>query len=228
MANKILIIGDSGSGKSTSLRTLNPETTFLVNTIGKTLPFKGWTKKYRLYDKATKKGNMIKTHNAMEIIAGLQYISDTMPHVKTIIVDDSQYVMSYEYMERAKETGFQKFTEIADNMFRIFKKPDELRDDLTVVFLGHTEEVSSNGQTKTKIKTIGKMLDEKITVEGMFTIVLLAYSYKDSDKSMKYVFVTQSNGTNTCKSPMDMFKETLIPNDLKMVLDRVEEYNNEE
>jgi hypothetical protein len=99
---------------------------------------------------------------------------------------------------------------------------DSLRDDLVVVFLSHSDEIGG----KTKIKTIGKMLDEKITLEGLFTVVLMAYSYKDSENSMKYVFVTNSNGTNTCKSPEGMFPMT-VPNDLKAILEKFNQYNNQ-
>lgn len=225
MGRKLLVIGESGSGKSTSTRNLDPKTTMFVNCIGKPLPFKGWRKNYTTYDRDSGEGNMIRTHSAKNIVEVMKHVDGNMPHIKTIIVDDSQYIMSYEFMERAEEKGFDKFIQIGKNMWNVFRAPDELRDDLTVVFFGHSEDVSANGFTKTKIKTIGKMLDEKITVEGMFTIVLLATCFMNKDKAMEYVFVTQSNGTNTAKTPMDMFKEKAIPNDLDMVIKKVIEYD---
>lgn len=226
MADKILVMGESGSGKSTSTRNLDPETTAYINVIGKPLPFQGWKKKYVKFDKATKKGNLFSCHKHSDILQVFNLI-ELMPHIKTVIVDDSQYIMSYEFMQRATEKGFDKFSEIAQHMFDVFRAPDSMREDLMVVFLSHSEDVSANGFTKTKIKTIGKMLDEKITVEGLFTIVLLSTSYKDTDKQMKYIFITQSNGTNTAKTPMGMFSEVAIDNDLNKVIKRFHEYNNE-
>ena len=217
MGNKILVLGDSGSGKSTSTRNLDSKTTFYINVIGKALPFKGWKSKY------VEGENLISTHNAEEVLRAIKGVSEKMPKIKTIIIDDAQYIMSYEFMARAKERGFDKFTEIAQNMFNVLKAPDATRDDLTTIFLSHSEDVSANGYTKTKMKTIGKMLDDKITIEGLFTIVLLAYPIKE-EKKMRYLFVTQSNGTTTAKSPMGMFNDIVIDNDLDMVLNKIKEY----
>ena len=217
MGNKILVLGDSGSGKSTSTRNLDSKTTFYINVIGKALPFKGWKSKY------VEGENLISTHNAEEVLRAIKGVSEKMPKIKTIIIDDAQYIMSYEFMARAKERGFDKFTEIAQNMFNVLKAPDATRDDLTTIFLSHSEDVSANGYTKTKMKTIGKMLDDKITIEGLFTIVLLAYPVKE-EKKMRYLFVTQSNGTTTAKSPMGMFNDIVIDNDLDMVLNKIKEY----
>ena len=223
MGQKMMIIGDSGSGKSTSTRNLDEKSTFYINVIGKPLPFKGWKAKYKALDEQ-KKGNLYATHKADAIVSVIKWVDKNRPEIKTIIIDDAQYIMSFEFMERAKEKGFDKFVEIGRHMFDVLTAPDDTRDDLTTVFLSHSEDVSANGFQKTKMKTIGKMLDDKITVEGLFTIVFVAYAQK-KDKVMEYVFVTQSNGTTTAKSPMGMFEELTIPNDLKDVLKVVKEYN---
>jgi len=222
MADKILIIGDSGSGKSTATKTLDPTTTFFINVIGKPLPYKGWKGMYRYWDSTKKEGNILKTWDYSAIVKAMKYVSESLPQVKTIVIDDAQYIMSFEFMERARERGFDKFTEIGQHFFDVLTVADSLREDLVVVFLSHSDEVGG----KTKIKTIGKMLDEKITLEGLFTVVLMAYSYKDSESIMKYVFVTNSNGTNTCKSPEGMFPMT-VPNDLKLILEKFNQYNNQ-
>ena len=222
MAEKILVIGESGSGKSTATKTLDPASTFFINVIGKPLPYKGWKNLYQSFDKTAKTGNMIKTWDYSVITKCMDYISQQMPNIKTIVVDDSQYIMSYEFMDRAKEKGFDKFVEIGQHFFDVLTVPDRLREDLVVVYLSHSEEVDG----KVKMKTIGKMLNEKITIEGLFTVVLMSFSFKDSDGSMKYVFVTNSNGTNTTKSPDGMFPIT-IPNDLKAVLEKFHEYNKQ-
>jgi len=222
MAEKILVIGESGSGKSTSTKNLNEKETFYINCVGKNLPFRGWKAKYTYATKETPKGNMLKTTNFQEVIKMMKYVSEKMPHVKTLIIDDAQYIMTYEFMDRAMEKGYDKFSELAQHYFEVLRTPDFLRPDLTVIFFSHSQD---EGQ-RTKIKTIGKMLDEKLTIEGMFTMVLLATCYKDIDKTIKHVFVTRNNGLTTVKTPDGMFSEPTIPNDLQFVLDKVEEYNN--
>jgi hypothetical protein len=215
-------MGESGRGKSRSMLNLDPTTTFLINVIGKDLPFKGFKSKYQLYDKATKLGNTVTTHNAPLIIKYLNAVSEKMPHVKTIVIDDAQYLMAYEFMAKAKEKGFDKYTLLAENFFNVIKASQELREDLTVIIMSHSEDIVNNGSTKTKMKTIGKMLDDKITLEGLFAIVLLADS-RVTDKKIDHFFVTNSDGTNTCKSPEGMFPLE-VPNDLAKVLAQVEAY----
>lgn len=223
MAEKILVLGETGCGKTRSMTNLDPKSTFLFNTIGKPLPFRGWKSSYTALTKENPKGNMVSTHNSEQIVKTMQFVSEKMPHIKTIVIDDAQYVMSYEYMERAKERGFDKFVEIGKHMFDILTAPDSLRDDLVIVFLAHCEEVSTGGSSKIKMKTIGKMLDEKITIEGMFTIVLLASVYK-IDNGLKYCFVTKNDGTTTVKSPEGMFEDPIIDNDLNKVLETMDQY----
>jgi len=222
--SKILVLGETGSGKSSSARNLDPKSTFFINVIGKSLPFRGWKKNYTMCTPENKEGNMVSTFNHEDIIRTIKHVDKNLPDIKTLIVDDAQYIMSYEFLARASEPGWNKFTEIAQHMFAVLNAPDNTRDDLTTIFLSHTDDVQANGYTRTKMKTIGKMLDEKITIEGLFTIVLLAFPYK-KDKVMEYCFITQSNGTTPAKAPIGLFEETLIPNDLKFVLDSIEEYN---
>jgi len=223
MSKSILVIGDSGRGKSTGIESLDAESTFLINVIGKDLPFKGSKKKYQLFDKTTKKGNMVVTQDADKVVGIMESISTNYPQFKTIVIDDWQYIMSFEFMARAREKGFDKFTEIGQKGFNTLRITFGLRDDLVVFVLAHSEDLSANGFMKTKVKTIGKMLDEKITVEGLFTTVLLADAHKEN-KKMEYVFVTQSDGTTSAKSPRGMFKDLYIPNDLQAVRDAVIAY----
>lgn len=221
MSYKILIIGETGSGKSTSLRTLNPEETFIINCIGKDLPFKGWRSSYKPYSKENPQGNIFTTTNAGLILKLMDKIKD-MPHIKNVIIDDFQYIMSFEFMERAKERGYDKFTEIGQNAFNVMKKASELRDDQIVVILSHSEDVIVDGFIKTKAKTVGRMLDEKITLEGLFSMVLIARVSRTED-GISYYFETNSSGNSTAKSPMDMFPNK-IPNDLQYVIDRFKEF----
>ena len=191
MGIPVLILGESGSGKSSSLRNFEPGEIGVFNVASKPLPFR-------------KKLPTVNGASYRIIIKGL---SD--PKLKAYAIDDSQYLLAFEFFDRAKETGYNKFTDIALNFrnliqFVIAQTPP----DCIVYFLHHTE---MNADGTLKAKTIGKMLDEKLTVEGLFSIVLLCRAEKD-----KHYFVTQSEGLSTAKSPMDMFPAE-IDNDLKLV-----------
>jgi hypothetical protein len=226
LAQEILIVGASGTGKSTSVEYLNPEETFIINVINKPLPFRGWKNNYKPFSKDNLKGNYYYTDNTKLIIEMMKYISDNMSHIKNIIIDDYQYTFGNEYMRRINETGFKKFSEIGQNTWSIVNTAKQLRDDIMIVFLTHSEiDLDANGNKITKAKTLGKLIDNVITLEGMFTIVLYTELTK-TDKGMEYNFITQNDGSNTCKSPRGMFESVKIPNDLSLVRKCVEEYNN--
>lgn len=198
MGIPVLIMGASGSGKSTSLRNFGAEEVGIINVSKKPLPFRNSLK-------------TICTDDYQKIANVL-----TKATVKTVVIDDCQYLMANEFMRNAKVPGFQKFTDIGLNFWNLIQLViNQLPADTVVYFLAHTE-TDANGNEK--MKTIGKMLDEKITVEGLFTIVL-----KTCVKDGRYTFTTQSNGTDTVKSPMGMFPAE-IENDLKFVDDTIREY----
>lgn len=192
MGLPVLILGYSGSGKSASLRNFKADELALVNVNGKPLPFR------------TQFENVLKSDNYKDITAFIKKQS-----VKSIVIDDTQYLMANEFMRRAKETGFQKFTDIGKNFWELVRFAEVMPDDVIIYFLNHLE-TDENGRQKTK--TIGKLLDEKITVEGMFTTVL-----KTVVNNGKYLFATQTDGNDTCKSPMGLFNAMYIENDLKTV-----------
>lgn len=223
-ASCVLVVGESGSGKSTSIEKLDPKETFIINVSSKPLPFHGWKKKYSVLTKTNPQGNLLNTDSADAIVATLKHISDNRPEIKYVIVDDSQYVAANEYMRRVKEIGFQKFTEIALNIFRLPKMCQELRDDLFVFFLSHAETIAtSEGDYKVKAKTLGKMIDNTITYEGMFSIVLFT-ERRETKEGLDYGFVTNGDPRSTAKSPRGMFDKTFIPNDLKVVVDAIRKY----
>jgi len=215
MSQIIVIYGESGTGKSTSLRTLDPKETFVINVMGKPLPFKGWKNQYTLRTKEAG-GNMLVSDNSNNIVTILTNIDKKMPEIKTIVIDDFQYTMANEFMRRATEKGYEKFTQIGQNAWNIISQASALRDDLKVFFLTHSD---TDETGKSKIKTIGKMLDDKICLAGLFTIVLYSTMIDD-----RYVFLTQSTSNAIAKSPLGMFDEKLIGNDLSSVIEKINEY----
>tara|TARA_R110002012_G_scaffold33825_3_gene98616 strand:+ start:753 stop:1433 length:681 start_codon:yes stop_codon:yes gene_type:complete len=226
MAQSVLVIADSGTGKSTSIRSLDPKETFIINIANKPLPFKGWKKNYSNISKDNPKGNMTSASSAPGIIKAMQHVNDKMPHITTLVVDDWQYMSSFEYFDRANEKGYDKFTSIAANLAQVAKMPKDMREDLTIFFLTHSEESTDvNGHRKVKAKTVGKMIDNALTLEGLFSIVLFGRVKKTED-GLEYGFDTQNNGENTCKSPMDMFEDSFINNDLQLVKDCIIKYES--
>jgi len=199
MGIPVLILGSSGSGKSASMRNFKDGEIGIINVASKPLPFKNNLK-------------TAKTDNYDTIKALLE-----KSKVKTMVIDDCQYLMANEFMRTAKVTGYQKFTDMALNFWSLIQTViNKSSDDAIVYFMAHTE-LDNNGREK--MKTIGKMLDEKITLEGMFSIVL-----KTKVTDGCYQFSTQTDGNDPVKSPMEMFDQQYIDNDLKMVDDIIREY----
>lgn len=225
MSTLVGIVGQSGTGKSTSIETLDPKNTVIINVSNKPLPFKGWKSKFK-EGKLSEGANYVSTDSASTIVQALKYISDNRKDVKHIVLDDLQYLMSFEFMAKAKEKGFEKFTDIGKNTFDVLNTGRQLRDDLKVFALYHEETTNENFNQKRKIKTIGKLLDDKITLEGLFTIVLFTEVKMEDDKLPHYYFVTQTDGVTTAKSPKGMFDELHIPNDLNYVSTKIDEYYN--
>jgi hypothetical protein len=227
MAKGVLIVGESGSGKSTSIENLDPSSTFIINVKGKSLPFKGWKSKYSLFSsKDNPSGNYYTTDQASIVVGILNHISANMPHIKVVVLDDYQYISASEFMAKADQKGFDKFTSIGKNLYSTADLPSKLRDDLCIFYLNHAEVAQDlDGNRKLKAKTIGKLVDNVITLEGLFTIVLYTEVEKTKE-GMKYMFLTQTDGSNTAKSPKGMFSSDKIPNDLATVVKAIEDYDN--
>ena len=200
MAIITMIYGQSGTGKSTSLRNFRPDQVGLINVSGKPLPFRSEIPS-------------IVTDDYTHIRQAL-----SSAKAKSIVIDDATYLMVDEFMRNAKMPGYQKFTDMAFNFFQLIESARLLPDDKIVYFLGHSDRDQDGNE---KFKTIGKLLDEKVTLEGKFTIVL-----KTVVKDGKYYFQTQNNGQDTVKSPIGMFKDELIDNDLAEVDRIIREYYN--
>lgn len=202
MGTVVFILGRSGTGKSYSMRNFKPDELAIINVQGKVLPFKGGAK-------YTTKN----TDNASEIISAMKLISNK---VRVIVIDDFQYIMANEFMRRSNERGFDKFTDIAKNAWSIIDSIRTLPDNVIVYVMCHLDTGDDGVE---KLKTIGKLLDEKIVLEGMSTIVL-----KTNVSDGNYTFVTQNNGKDTVKSPFGMFPSYAIQNDLKYVDEKIRNY----
>ena len=228
----IAIVGESGSGKTTSIRNLNPEETFIISTTGKIPGIKGAKKKYPDFkvNKETKEmsGNFYTSSNIEAIKQMMKIVNLKMPNVKVLIIDDFQYLQAFEAMARVDEKGYGKFTDMAKHAYEALKTGMDMRDDLFIVVSTHSENTGDNLNPYYKIKTQGKMLDSVITLEGLFTYVLFTKVIKDDSDSVQYKFLTNSDGTCTAKSPMGLFEDLLIDNDLDYVVKKIKEYNEGE
>lgn len=201
MAIPCMILGESGTGKSASLRNFGPDEVAIINVSGKPLPFRNKLK-------------AVRTDDYLKISTALM----TPTNVKAYVIDDAQYLMANEFMRRVNERGYDKFTEIAYHFWHLVQVTvgQMMPEDKIVYFLMHTD-ISDDGRVRAK--TIGKMLNEKITLEGLFTIVLRTHV---SDGV--YTFSTVNSGADTVKTPMGMFDKAEIDNDLKAVDTAIREY----
>lgn len=198
MGIPVFILGESGSGKSSSLRNFEPDEVGIINVAGKPLPFR-------------KKLPSVRTANYQEVMNIL-----AKAKAPVCVIDDAQYLMTFDMFGRAREKGYEKFTDMALSFYNLIRFVESgLPLDRTVYFMMHTE-MGDDG--KIRAKTTGKMLKERLTLEGLVSIVLMTEVTKDG-----YFFITQSDGTNVCKSPMDMFPYR-IDNDLRTVDQAIREY----
>lgn len=208
------ILGESGSGKSTSLRNLNPDDTLLIQAVKKPLPFKSTN--WKPATKENPNGSIFVSDNSHTIVAAMQRTNKAI-----IVIDDFQYILANEFMRRVtdKEVGnqaFAKYNEIARNAWDILMAASSLPDYKRVYILAHTQ---TDDFGKTKVKTIGKLLDEKITPEGLLTIVMRSQVIND-----QYIFSTRNNGSDTVKTPIGLFEDAHIENDLMAVDKAITEY----
>lgn len=196
-------MGESGSGKSASLRNFAPNEISVFNVTNKPLPFKQGKTKIPKIDNAT----YADIANAL-----------ANPNKRAYVIDDAGYLLSFEMFKRANETGYSKFTDMAKNFFDMLDFINtKLPNDIIVYITMHTEDDSE--MHRVKVKTIGKMLDQNLKIEGLFSIVLRAVQTEDG-----YKFVTRDDMVSTAKSPIGMWEEDMIDNDLKEVDRVIREY----
>lgn len=206
MSIATMILGESGTGKSTSLRNLDPAQTLLIQAVKKPLPFR--TNEWKHIADG---GNVYVSDQSDSIIKAM---NKTRRNV--IVIDDYQYILANEFMRRSEERGFDKFSDIGRHAWDILMAASSLPDNVRVYILGHTQ---SDDKGNVRAKTIGKMLDDKITVEGLFSIVL-----KTVVQNGNYLFSTRNNGSDTVKTPMQMFDNEFVENDLSKIDKRICEF----
>lgn len=235
---KILALAASGFGKSTSfgnipelgIKGLDPNNTFVITATSKPLPFKGSGKSYKIMDPALPptqdNGNRLISNNGHIVAKAISYILINRPEIKNIVIDDTNYIMQDYYMANAMKRGYDVFKEIGSSMNAIFTAM-EGSDTVNFFMLAHYEEFkdTSADTLSYRFKTVGKMVQDYITPEGKFDIVLFGnQTYDEQEKKVNKEYVTNFDGRFPAKSPVGMFKEKYIPNDLGLVEKAIEEY----
>jgi len=219
MSKVIAIVGDTGSGKSTSIKHLDSKSTYIINVAGKELPFRGSGKLYNSENK-----NYKDISDAKEILKLLRTISEKATHIKNVIIEDGNYIMAFNLVSKATEVGYTKFSVMAQDMVNLIQEAKKLREDLNIFYFSHLEEVEDSGEVVNyKLKTAGKMIDSQIKMEGLFTVVLYALTESKGDKT-EYFFATNRYKKYPAKSPIDMFTDLKIDNNLQIVVDKINEY----
>lgn len=216
MSESVLILGESGTGKSSSIKNLPESETFIVNVIGKSLPFRGAKSKYKQLSADGLTGNYYATDDSTTIKRIINLVNNKRPDIRVLLLDDFGYTITNSFMRKANQKGYDRFIEIARDLFDILDLVSNLREDLYCFVMMHTE---TDNQGRSKPRTIGKMIDQYICIEGKFTTVLHAVVIDGC-----YQFLTNSDNQHMAKSPHGLFESLYIENDLKSVIESMKEY----
>lgn len=227
MANIVMILGPSGVGKSTSIKTLNPDETIIVNVLSKPLPFKGAKKMYN-----KERQNIFDLGDTAKVETYINAISERRPQCRNVVIDDATYLMRNEYFDKAQIKGYDKYVELAQRFQRLLTACVRARENMNVFLLMHSTEVTSGGDVEGyKLALIGKMLEEKYNPIECVSICLYADMVVE-DEEIRHGFYTNMTFVKgrriPAKSPDGMFSELFIPNDLSMVVKSMDEYFGEE
>jgi hypothetical protein len=220
MSSKLIgIVGETGTGKSTAIKHLNPEETYIINVAKKELPFKGSEKLY-----STENKNYKEVDDPVEVTRLLKSLSEKAKHIKNIVIEDSNYLMGFRMVDKATEVGYTKFSVMAKDMVDMFRTARRLRDDLVIFYFSHPETIEDSGEIiGYKIKTAGKLIDNQVLLEGLLTVCLYT-DVEDTKDGANYSFLTNRYRKRPAKSPDGMFDKIKIPNNLQLVKDAIVEY----
>lgn len=226
MGKILIVLGPTGSGKSRSVKNLNPEETMVINVLKKDLPFRGSSSMYSMDKK-----NMVSLSDWDKITTFITNVSNGMPHIKNLIIDDSRFIMEKEFMKRAKETGYTKFTELAQHFQTIIEAAENARTDLKVVLIMHDDDVVNDKIiVSKKVKLVGKMVEDHYNPIEVVSICLYCKPTFDKNDKPVFQFFTQKaliDGVEIpAKTPEEMFATETIPNDLDLVFKAIDEYYN--
>lgn len=229
MSSIICLAGLSNSGKSTSVKYLEPESTFIVSCTNKQLQIPGFRKKYHKVsiDNGKIVGNWYINNNYSQIEKILTVVSNTRSEIKTIILDDTNYLLSNETFATALNKGYEKFAVMAKNYYDLIQHCQNLRDDLTVVFITHVENYGTEIDPLYRMWTTGKMLTTQINLDGLFSYIIYSERYiDDTTDEVNYRFKTKTDGNDTCRSVQGCFEEKYIEPNLKVVVDTINKFEN--
>lgn len=230
MSNVICLAGLSNTGKSTSLKYLEPSETFIVSCTNKQLQIPGFRKKYIKVSIEDNKlvGNWLVSNDYARIAKILKVVSQTRPDIKTVVIDDLNYLLSNEIMNSAEEKGYEKFTRQAKNYYDIINNAQSLRDDLTVVMISHIINDGTDIEPFWKLYTSGKMLDKTVNLDGLFSYIIYTDKYVDENDEVQYRFMTKTNGNDTCRSVAGCFADKYIEPNMKLVIDTINKFESGE
>lgn len=234
--NAIGIVGASGSGKTSALRNMPSEQTFILSPKKTSLPFPGASTKYTTFDKKTQKGNFVVTKRIQNVAPMIKFISDNREDIKFIVLEDithyfNQYTLNPEFRAKAKsKENWSRWEDFGADIFNsIFAILDDIRPDLTIIYHFHPETHYVDGVEKFKIKTPGNLLERSVDIPSYFDVLLytkvLPYDKDEPDKE-RYLFVTNDDGFHPAKTPMGMFNDMYILNDTNAVINQIKEYDS--
>lgn len=230
MSQIIGIGGFSNCGKSTSLKYLDPASTFIISCTNKQLQIPGFRKKYPKVEIKDGKliGNWYVSNNYTQLEKIMKIVSDTRNDIKVVVIDDANYLLSNEIFATALNKGYEKFAVMAKNYHDFIQACQMLRDDLVVVFISHLENYGTDMDPEYRLWTTGKMLTQQTNLDGLFSYILYAERYVDDvDSEVHYRFKTRTDGNDTCRTVAGCFKEKYIEPNMKLVIDTITKFENE-
>lgn len=231
MSNIIALAGLSNSGKSTSLKYLNSNETFIISCTNKQLQIQGFRKKYPKCKVEDKKliGNWLISNSYSNIMKIMKAVSSTRPEIKTVVIDDANYLLSNETFQNALVKGYEKFSVMSKNYYDLIQTCQELRDDLTVIFISHIENCGTDIDPEYRLWTTGKMLTSQVNLDGLFSYIIYAERYvPDGETEVHYRFRTKTNGNDTCRSVEGCFADKFIEPNMQLVIDTINKFESGE